>query len=138
MRLDVYLAETHLIAEQQGSILDDTAERLRQGATLTPLEQNGVLHALQVLVENSIGKAKNTLKSYGKPVPVSAYDAIKEVGKLEQWDAQQLERWRSIIGLRNKIVHEYMNIDMDTIQVLVRERHYNPIITYLLSPIVKK
>jgi uncharacterized protein YutE (UPF0331/DUF86 family) len=40
------------------------------------LEQSGVLHALQILIENSIGKAKHLLKQANKLVPVSAYDAF--------------------------------------------------------------
>lgn len=50
MRLDLYQAETALIAQEQTALLDEARETLLAGGTLSRLEQNGVLHALQVLV----------------------------------------------------------------------------------------
>ena len=40
-----------------------------------------VLHAVQVLVENAIGKAKQQLKARGETVPVSAYDAFAALAR---------------------------------------------------------
>ena len=34
------------------------------------------MHALQVLVENAIGKTKHLLKAAGQEISVSAYDAF--------------------------------------------------------------
>jgi hypothetical protein len=72
MRPDLYQAETDRIATQQGALLRQAKDILAQGRTLTLLEQGGVLHALQVLIENAIGKAKQALKACGQTVPVSA------------------------------------------------------------------
>ncbi len=77
---------------------------------LSGLEQNGVLHALQVLTENAIGKAKQILKASGEPVPVSAYDAFTALARINEISVNELTAWNAIIGLRNRIVHEYMNI----------------------------
>lgn len=76
MRLDLYLAETAFIAREQGALLDEAREAISGGRVLSRLEQNGVLHALQIIIENAIGKAKQLLKAKGQPVPVSAYDAF--------------------------------------------------------------
>jgi hypothetical protein len=54
MRLDLYQAETALIAQEQTSLLDEARMTLLAGGTLSRLEQNGVLHAIQVLVENAL------------------------------------------------------------------------------------
>ena len=62
MQLDLYQIETVQIAREQSSLLDEASRRLSNGETLSRLEQNGVLHALQVLIENTIGKAKQILK----------------------------------------------------------------------------
>ena len=51
MRLDLYHAETARIATEQSALLDVARQRLTEGLMLNPLEQNGVLHALQVLIE---------------------------------------------------------------------------------------
>ncbi len=76
MRLELYQAETSRIAKEQTALLDEAQQTLASGKKLSRLEENGVLHALQVLIENSIGKSKHILKAANEPVPVSAYDAF--------------------------------------------------------------
>jgi predicted transcriptional regulator len=58
MRLDVYQEETAQIARYQSEILAEARKKLAAGEMLSHLEQNGILHALQVLVENAIGKTQ--------------------------------------------------------------------------------
>lgn len=72
MRLDLYQAETARIAAAQAALLAQARDILSQGRMLNALEQSGVLHALQVLIENAIGKSKQILKARSEPVPVSA------------------------------------------------------------------
>jgi uncharacterized protein YutE (UPF0331/DUF86 family) len=55
MRLDLYCLETARIAGEQTALLDEAAERFKLELSLSALEQSGVLHALQVLIENAIG-----------------------------------------------------------------------------------
>ena len=63
MRLDIYLKETQQLAEVNGDVMEEVRQRLLKGEKLSRLEQSGVLHVLQVLIENAIGKAKHTLSS---------------------------------------------------------------------------
>jgi uncharacterized protein YutE (UPF0331/DUF86 family) len=119
MRLDLYQAETARIAADQSALLAQAKDILQQGRTLTPLEQGGVLHAFQILIENAIGKAKQLLKASDQPVPVSGYDAFKALASRHLIDQVELPAWNAIIGLRNRIVHDYMNIDMDQVLALV-------------------
>ncbi len=51
MRLDLYMIETAQTAKEQGSLLEEACLKLLDGSILSRLEQNGVLHALQVLIE---------------------------------------------------------------------------------------
>ena len=71
MRLDLYQAESERIANEQMALLAEAKQRIQSGAPLSRLEQSGVLHALQVLIENAIGKSKHLLKSAGMPVSLS-------------------------------------------------------------------
>lgn len=135
MRLDLYQAECERIARQQRSVLDEVATRLRSGAPLSLLEQGGVLHALQVLIENAIGKCKHWLKVCDAPVPVSAYDAFLDLHQLGVIDAPALDAWNAAIGLRNRIVHDYMNIDTALVNALVLEGRHHVIANFLLQPI---
>jgi uncharacterized protein YutE (UPF0331/DUF86 family) len=135
MRLDLYQSETALIAQEQTALLDEARERLLAGTNLSRLEQNGVLHAIQVLVENAVGKAKHLLKASEKQVPLSAYDSfigLSAIGVIKEHD---LPAWNAAIGLRNRIVHDYMNIDMARVLDLVKDDQYRFITVFLLEPI---
>jgi uncharacterized protein YutE (UPF0331/DUF86 family) len=137
MRLDLYQAETARIASEQASLLDLARERLLANQPLNKLEQSGVLHALQVLVENAIGKAKHLIKASGAPVPVSAHDALAALEPLGLLGSASVAEWNAVIGLRNRIVHDYMNIDMALVLGLVRNHRYHFIVEFLRRPITK-
>lgn len=134
MRTDLYQNETALIASKHQKLLDSVRERLHNGQTLSELEQNGVLHSLQVLIENSIGKAKQLLKAQGEAVPTSAYDAFTALSLHAIIPPAAISEWHAIVGLRNRIVHDYMNIDMDTVLELVKQQRYQTVYTFLLQP----
>lgn len=135
MRLDLYQAETARIATEQSAMLALAKQCLVDGLTLSPLEQGGVLHALQILIENAIGKAKQLLKAQDEAVPVSAYDAFAALARRGIIPQDQLPAWNAIIGLRNRIVHDYMNIDMQRVQELVAMGRHEFVTVFLLKPI---
>ena len=135
MRLDLYQSETALIAQEQSALLDEARATLLAGGTLSRLEQNGVLHAIQVLVENGIGKAKQLLKASAKQVPLSAYDSFLGLAELGILKTGDLTLWNAAIGLRNRIVHDYMNIDMHRVLDLVKNGQYRFITEFLMAPI---
>jgi uncharacterized protein YutE (UPF0331/DUF86 family) len=118
---------------QQGALLRQAKDILAQGRPLSPLEQGGVLHALQVLIENAIGKAKQTLKARGDAVPVSAYDAFSALAAYGLLSPQDLLVWNSVVGLRNRIVHDYMNIDMQQVIAMVLAGRDQFVIDFLLK-----
>ena len=132
---DIYQAECERIASQQAAVLDDVKLRLQAHATLSPLEQGGVLHAVQVLAENAIGKTKHWLKALGQPVPISAHDAFESPRQQGCITQQELDEWRAIVGLRNRIVHDYLNVDPDFINSLVLQNKHHFIATFLRQKI---
>ena len=138
MRLDLYQAETARIAAEQKALLTQAKEIMRQRGTLSLLEQSGVLHALQVLTENTIGKAKQLLKAHNEPVPVSAYDAFAALARCGEIDPSTLPAWNAVIGLRNRIVHDYMNIDMGKVMEWVMSDSEKFIMEFLLKTIEDK
>jgi len=136
MRLDLYQAECVRIAKEQMALLEEAKQRLLTGvAPLSRLEQNGVLHAFQVLIENAIGKSKHLIKANGQTVPVSAYDAFASLEQHGEMSLQELQQWNAAIGLRNRIVHGYMNIDMRVIYDLITSGSLQFIINFLHKPI---
>ncbi len=135
MRLDLYQAETAVIAEEQTRLLNDAREILLSDRALSKLEQNGMLHSIQILVENAIGKAKQIIKASGKVVPVSAYDSFMLLAELKTISGAELPAWNAAIGLRNRIVHDYMNIDMALVMDLVKVEQYRFVTDFLLQPV---
>lgn len=92
-----------------------------------------MLHALQMLIENAIGKAKQILKAKGEPVPVSAYDALAALARTGVIHQDDLPAWNTAIGLRNRIVHEYMNIDVSRVLELVCADQYKFVTDFLTA-----
>lgn len=135
MRLELYQAETARLAREQSAMLDEARQKLQAGQPLRLLEQSGILHALQVLIENAIGKAKHTLKAAAEPVPASAYDAFSSLVRIGALPVGELPKWNDVIGIRNRIVHDYMNIDMALILDLVGKEQYRFVADFLLNPI---
>ena len=139
MRLDIYFAETANIAREQTAMPDEARQALSAGRPLSRLERNGVLHAFQVLVEKAIGMAKHLLKDRGEPLPtasalasvsggplpVSGYDSFSALCRSGILQPSDLESWNRFIGLRNRIVHDYMNLDMERVLDLVRSEGYH-------------
>ncbi len=138
MQYDAYQKETEQIALYQSDVLHEAGEKLKNGIMLSKLETNGVLHALQVIVENAIGKAKHIIKMEGGSPPISGYDSILMLVDLKRVPQELLSRWNNAVGLRNKIVHDYMNIRMDVVFELVKNEEYIFIIDFLLSPMTKE
>lgn len=138
MRLDVYQAECERIAKDQVSLLNEVKQRIALSESLSLLEKNGVLHALQVLTENAIGKCKHILKSLDEPIPVSAYDAFASLERRGYITQQQLIQWNATIGLRNRIVHDYMNVNIDIIYKLITNNEHQMVGEFLCKPVANK
>lgn len=135
MQLEIYQQETERLARDLQAMLDSARQRLLAAQSLSPLEQAGVLHALQVLTENAIGKAKLLIKQSGQSVPVSAYDAFAQLHRDQRISDQAMRDWTAAIGLRNRIVHDYLNVDMSLIELLIKEEKYQLQLQFLLAPI---
>ena len=134
MRLDLYYAECCRIADEQSALLKEAQQKLIAKQVLTKLEQNGVLHGLQVLVENAIGKTKHLLKASGESVSVSAYDSFANLHSKKLITDAQLQQWNAAVGLRNRIV-QYMNVDMTLVFALIEQEDYQFIVEFLREPI---
>jgi uncharacterized protein YutE (UPF0331/DUF86 family) len=68
-------------------------------------------------------------------VPVSGYDAFKALATHNLIAATDLPEWNAAIGLRNRIVHDYMNIDMAQVLNLVATDKAAFITRFLTTPV---
>jgi uncharacterized protein YutE (UPF0331/DUF86 family) len=132
MTFQDYLAKTALIAETEKEILD----RLSSKENLSDIEIRAAKNSLQVLIENSIGKAKKILKHYYCPMtPKSGRDAFTfmyEIGLIEDEVYTSL---LSAVGFRNALIHDYMNFDDNILLMLLEKRKYEPLYAFLIASV---
>jgi len=86
---------------------------------------------LQILIESFIGLARYTLEiRYDIHVSKSreAIDVLHLKGVFDNHVYQQLNK---MIGFRNVLVHDYLNLNPAIIQSIVRQQHYNLVIQQL-------
>jgi uncharacterized protein with HEPN domain len=44
--------------------------------------------------------------------------------------------WKRIIGMRNALVHDYLNINPEIIEQLIRENEYSALVTFAQEELV--
>ncbi|MBI4357229.1 MAG: DUF86 domain-containing protein [Gammaproteobacteria bacterium] len=83
-----------------------------------------IQHALQTLIESLIGLARYvTTQKYGLTLHRSreALDELKERGLL---DSKWHEEAMKMIGFRNIVVHDYLNVDEEIVCSIVTHKQY--------------
>jgi len=97
---------------------------LLQQRSWTRIERKGAERLLQALVEVCIGVAKHWLKQQNKVLPADAYSVFEKLMDLQLISADDAEEWQRIIGMRNAIVHDYLNLDEKVIKAIVVNKMY--------------
>lgn len=137
MYLELYQEETEKVAERNGKLLQELHDKLLQTSGLSLMEEQAMLHALQIIIENAIGKARHLLKAKNAKVPINAYDLFEQMKNLNLIDDKTLPEWKKIVGLRNTIVHEYMKINIMLVKTIVKEEKYGFVLDFLNAPFVQ-
>lgn len=86
-------------------------------------EYRAAERTLQILIEACIGIAKHWSKSILGVSPSDAYMAFQ---RLQEQGVEEVVAtdWRPIIGMRNALVHGYLNIDQSTVEFIIKARKY--------------
>ncbi|MDD9196728.1 DUF86 domain-containing protein [Aliivibrio sp. S3MY1] len=137
--LELYLVE---VESHKAKYLKELNE-LRFDLNQSSLKSRDYLAAerlLQVFTEMCIGLSKHMVKKIQNKSPTEAYQSfslLKEHGLIS---SNELRTWKQIIGMRNGLVHDYLNIDLLIVEDILREGHYQALadftekaITFLLS-----
>lgn len=103
--------------------LDDFATQLEM-SSLTCKDYFAVERLLQMLIESSIVIAKQLVKLSQKPVRATACENFKILFNLKLIDQLQLDDCKSMIGLRDILMHEYLEIDRDILVSVLKKRLY--------------
>lgn len=109
-----------------GGLSDLVAQR-----PLTFNERSASERSLQVIVEAAIGCSKHYLKSQNKPVPSEARASIERTYERLAITHPDINDMRGAIGMRNAIIHDYLNLDWEKIQPILKQKKYHLINDYL-------
>lgn len=135
MDYELYHEATLAMLRRQETALNEARMRFDAAASLSDLEWNGIEHALQLLMENAIGKAKHILRLAGNaPAPVNAYDAFVALQELGVCSEADVDIWAKAIGMRNAIVHEYLKVNRALIREVLLSGAYRHVTDFLEVP----
>lgn len=115
----------HLIECEQDL---DELKALLQRRPWSRLERAAAERTLQVLIESCLGVAKHWAKSITSHVSPEARKAIEVLQ--ERGEIDHSIPWRKVIGLRNVLVHDYLDTDVEVLESLIRNEHYRPLLAF--------
>ena len=118
--LNAYSSSMQDHIQQLVSQLDQLANIER---SLNQFESLAAERLIQVLIEACIGIAKHWVKHQGLGIASDANRAFVLLEQSGQWAGKELD-WRKIIGMRNALVHDYLNIDQLVILDVIIKRRY--------------
>jgi uncharacterized protein YutE (UPF0331/DUF86 family) len=116
--------------EQQLAALDELSD-LANSRPLSFNERSAAERGLQVVVEAAIGCSKHYLKSVEKPVPSEVRAAIERSYELLAFVAPDISIMRGAVGMRNAIIHDYLNLDWSRIEPVLVEKKYHLVNDYI-------
>lgn len=121
--LQLYLTEATKHKQDYCQQLDELRHDLSQGE-LRRRDYLAIERLLQVLTELCIGLAKHCLKKYQLNAAADAYQTFSQLHQHGFITADELAQWRQIIGMRNGLVHDYLNIDVNITRLIVAQGRY--------------
>jgi uncharacterized protein YutE (UPF0331/DUF86 family) len=108
------------LGEYRSHVLGESAINL--------MAYRAIERAMQLLIEACIGIAKQSIKGKGKQVPSDARKAFEKMTELGM-DVVTSD-WKSIIGMRNALVHDYLNLDRDKVLDIIRSNQHRVLIEF--------
>ena len=130
MKFQEYLQKSIDIANEEKAILDELSKKDK----LNKIEIRAAKSSLQVLIENSIGKAKRVLKYYNCPVvPTRSKDAILFLYEIGLIDEEMYKSLIKAIGFRNSMIHNYIDFNVEILSEIVKNRYYLDLYNFLIE-----
>ncbi|MGI1944744.1 type VII toxin-antitoxin system HepT family RNase toxin [Shewanella glacialipiscicola] len=115
-----YITSLRLSLNRYQAELGELRQLLSQ-RPLSNLEYRAAERILQVSIEACIGIAKHWAKAQAGHSPQDAYQAFEILCQRGAQPADELNDWRKVMGLRNALVHDHLNIDPEIIRSLISQ-----------------
>ncbi|MBB3059440.1 type VII toxin-antitoxin system HepT family RNase toxin [Microbulbifer rhizosphaerae] len=109
---------------EQVSVHEELLKQISQKSTLGLLERTAAERSLQILAEAAIGATKHANRKLQLPERSDAANSVAQL--LEHFPCPEVDSQeiRGAIGMRNAIVHDYLNLDWKLIQNVISTRQY--------------
>jgi len=111
----------------------DSINQILKARSWTRVERKGAERLLQTLIEACIGVSKHLLKKQKKVLPSDAYSVFETLIELQQIPQEKAKQWKQIIGMRNAIVHDYLNLDEELIRSIIENKTYLELQTFAIE-----
>lgn len=130
MDMRPYFGTIQQNAETYQSELDQLKQILSE-RDLSNFEYRAAERCLQASACLAIGIAKHWAKSLAGTSPSDAYSAFELLSQYQHLSLEQLANWRKVIGLRNALVHDYLNIDPGIVRSVIAQGYYQQIFEFV-------
>lgn len=126
---NAYIGALRISLSRYQAELSEIRAILAQRA-LSNLEYRAAERILQVSIEACIGVAKHWARALAGHTPQDAYQAFEILAQRGELSPDTLIGWRKIIGLRNALVHDYLNIDPEIIRSVIGQGYSDQLFTF--------
>lgn len=106
----------------------EALSRIHDERSLNQFEYRAAERTLQILIEACIGIAKQWSYGLSNVPPKDAYSAFESLTMLGENISDV--KWRHIIGMRNALVHDYLNIDPLIVRTIIEKKDYQPLFIF--------
>jgi len=119
-----YSAYTSALQEQI-SVHQGLLNQLADKDYLSLLERTAAERSLQIIIEALIGASKHLNRKLELPARNDAYSSVQQLADNNSIDPKQLPMIKGAIGMRNAIVHDYLNLDWEVIGAVIQAKKYS-------------
>lgn len=97
---------------------------------LSGLEYLAAERTLQVTIGACIGIARHWSKALLGYSKTGVYESFEVLAQHQHLTLEALKGWKKIIGLRNVLVHEYLNVNPETVRSVIADGYTAPLFEF--------
>lgn len=109
---------------EQVSVHQQLLDQISAKSELGLLERSAAERSLQILAESAIGVSKHANRKLELPERSDAASSATQLLEQSPFPGVTKDEIRGAIGMRNAIVHDYLNLDWALIEQVIRNRQY--------------